>query len=64
MPCFTDVVWGCLDEWVKEMASEDLRMFSLLLFEFRCREASATVMNTATGISKAIHKDYLLKSNS
>ena len=38
-------VRDCLDEWVRALASDDLQMLSLLLFEFVRRERSATVMN-------------------
>lgn len=38
------------------MTSEDLKLLSLLLFEFHRRETSATVMNTIAAVSKVIHK--------
>ena len=38
-------VRDCLDEWVRALASDDLQMLLLLLFEFVHRERSATVMN-------------------
>ena len=50
-------VRDCLDEWVRALASDDLQMLSLLLFEFVRRETSATVMNAAAAVSKVVHRD-------
>ena len=52
-----DDFWDCLDEWVRALACDDLKMLSLLLFELVRRGTSATVKNAAAAVSKVVHRD-------
>ncbi|XP_062514843.1 uncharacterized protein LOC134197968 [Corticium candelabrum] len=52
-----DDVWSCLDEWVRALGIVDLKMLSLLLFEFHRRETSQTVKRAADVVSQIVHKN-------
>ncbi|XP_062520189.1 uncharacterized protein LOC134195206 [Corticium candelabrum] len=49
--------WQRISEWMRELEADDLKMVSLLLFQFHRRETSANVKQSAEAVARVVSRD-------